>query len=52
LAWLLKHPAGISPIIGSTTPARICDAKRALDVQYRREDWYRLLEARVGTPVP
>ena len=52
LAWLLKHPAGISPIIGTTTPARIEAAKQALDVEYDREDWYRLLEARNGYPVP
>lgn len=52
LAWLLKHPAGISPLIGSTTPERIRGAKRALDVPYSREDWYRLLEARLGRPVP
>ena len=52
LAWLLKHPAGISPIIGSTTPARIEAAKKALDVDYDREDWYRLFEARNGYPVP
>lgn len=27
LAWLLKHPANICPIIGSTRPQRIIDAK-------------------------
>ena len=43
-AWLLKHPAGILPIVGSTTPARIAAAPRALALDYRREDWYRLLE--------
>ncbi|MEJ2128178.1 MAG: aldo/keto reductase [Woeseiaceae bacterium] len=52
LAWLLKHPAGISPIIGSTTPERIAAANEALDVNYSREDWYRLLEARNGESVP
>lgn len=52
LAWLLKHPARISPIIGSTTPERIEAAKQALDVKYERVDWYRLLEARNGAPVP
>ena len=52
LAWLLKHPAGISPIIGSTRPERISAAKRALDLKYSRVDWYRLLEARNGAPVP
>ncbi len=52
LAWLLKHPAHIVPIIGSTTPGRIQAAKQALEVVYSREDWYRLLEARNGQPVP
>lgn len=52
LAWLLKHPAGISPIIGSTTPSRIAEACEALGVDYSREDWYRLLEARNGESVP
>ncbi|MDJ0941266.1 MAG: aldo/keto reductase [Woeseiaceae bacterium] len=52
LAWLLRHPAGISPIVGSTTPGRIVAAVRALDIDYSREDWYRLLEARNAAPVP
>ena len=52
LAWLLRHPAGISPIVGSTTPARIEEAVRALDLDYSRADWYRLLEARNGERVP
>lgn len=52
VAWLLKHPAGISPIIGSTTPDRIRAAVTALDIDYSREDWYRLLEARNGVSVP
>ena len=52
LAWLLRHPASICPIIGSTTPARIAAATQALDIDYSREDWYRLLEARNGAPVP
>ncbi len=52
LAWLLRHPAGISPIIGSTTPERIAAAAGALDIDYSREDWYSLLEARNGESVP
>ena len=51
LAWLLKHPAGITPIVGSTTPGRIESAVAALDIDYTREDWYRLLEARNGREV-
>lgn len=52
LAWLLIHPANICPIVGSTNPKRIAMAKQALALNYRREDWYRLLEARNGQPVP
>ena len=52
LAWLLRHPARIAPIVGSTRPERIAAAKAALALDYSREDWYRLLEARNGQPVP
>ncbi|WOO41213.1 aldo/keto reductase [Rubellicoccus peritrichatus] len=48
LAWLLKHPSKILPIVGSTTPARIKAAKKALDLNYTHEDWYALMEARTG----
>ena len=52
LAWLLKHPANICPIIGSTTPERIEAAKQALTIAYSHEDWYHLLEARNGYAQP
>ena len=52
LAWLLRHPAGIMPIIGSTRPSRIGAATRSREIDYSREDWYRLLEARNGQEVP
>ena len=51
LAWLLKHPAEIAPIIGSTRPSRISAALKALELDYTAEDWYRLLEARNGQAV-
>jgi predicted oxidoreductase len=52
LAWILKHPSKIFPVIGSTNPGRIKAAKAALELPYTREDWYRLLEARNGSPLP
>ncbi|MBK1879009.1 aldo/keto reductase [Pelagicoccus mobilis] len=52
LAWILKLPSQVAPIIGSTDPDRIATAKKALEIDYTREDWYRLLEARNGQPVP
>ena len=52
LAWLLKHPAGIIPIIGTTHPERIRECVSALDVKLSREQWYRLLEAARGQRLP
>jgi predicted oxidoreductase len=52
LAWLLKHPAGIVPIIGSTNPASIRQASKAAEVELSREEWYRLLEAARGERLP
>ncbi len=48
LAWLLKHPSGIIPIIGSVKPERIRESVRALEVPMSRENWYRLMEAARG----
>jgi predicted oxidoreductase len=52
LAWLLKHPAGIMPIVGSTNPQRIRDAARAAEITLSREEWYRLLNAARGVSLP
>ncbi len=52
LAWLLKHPAGIIPLIGSTTPERIRSALAAVSIPYSRNDWYALHEARRGQAMP
>ena len=52
LAWLLKHPAKIIPIIGSTNPDRIRAAAAADKIELSREDWYRLLHAARGEPLP
>jgi predicted oxidoreductase len=52
LAWLLKHPAGIIPIIGSNNPVRIREAAKAPGLELTREEWYRLLAAARGEPLP
>ncbi len=51
LAWLLKHPSGIVPIVGSRSPERIAACARADDVELSREEWYALLIAARGKPV-
>lgn len=52
LAWLLKHPAKIIPIIGSTNPERIKAAAAATKIDLTREEWYRLLAAAKGGALP
>ena len=52
LAWLLKHPAKIMPIIGSRDLGRIVELTRAEDAELTREQWYRLLIAARGEPMP
>lgn len=52
LAWLLMHPSKIQPVVGSNVPDRIRDAVKACDVKLTREEWYRLLIAARGEPVP
>jgi predicted oxidoreductase len=52
LAWLLKHPAKILPIVGTTNPEHIRDAAKAAELELTREEWYRLLIAARGEPVP
>jgi predicted oxidoreductase len=52
LAWLLKHPSRIVPIVGSAKPANIVDATKADALDLSREDWYRLLIAARGERLP
>ncbi len=52
VAWLLKHPANIIPIIGSTNPQRIAAAPNACDIALSRDDWYRLLHIARGERLP
>jgi predicted oxidoreductase len=52
LAWLLKHPSRIQPIVGSINPDRIRQAAKADELELTREEWYRLLLAAQGEPFP
>ncbi len=51
-SWLMAHPAGIVPIIGSQQPARISEGMDALKLRWTRADWYAVLVAARGVPLP
>jgi len=52
LAWILKHPSKIHPIIGTTKKDRIQSAIRALSIKLSTEDWFKILVASQGHDVP
>ncbi|MBE3591890.1 MAG: aldo/keto reductase [Thermoanaerobacter sp.] len=45
IAWILRHPAKIQPIVGTTNPARLKDICKAADIELTREKWYELYKA-------
>lgn len=52
LSWILKHPANVSPVIGTTNKERIKNANKALDIKLELEDWFTLLTESQGHKVP
>ncbi|MGP5317273.1 aldo/keto reductase [Arthrobacter rhombi] len=54
LGWVMRHPAGIRPVIGTTNPRRIVDCAPAEDVAARMSgaDWYGIWTAARGEPLP
>jgi predicted oxidoreductase len=52
LAWLLRHPARIQPIIGTTRPDRITASSAADEITLSREEWFDLFVAARGAEMP
>jgi predicted oxidoreductase len=52
LAWILKHPSGVHPVIGTTNIDRIENAVKATDIDLELQDWFALLVACQGHKVP
>ena len=51
-SWLMAHPAGIIPIIGSQQVERIAEGAAALTMRWTRTDWYAVLVAARGENLP
>lgn len=52
LAWILKHPSGIHPVIGSTNLERIKAASKVVSIHLTTQDWFKILEVSQGHEVP
>ena len=51
IAWILRHPAKIQPIVGTTNPKRLKDICKASTVELSRQEWYALYKS-AGNTIP
>ncbi|HEX7621157.1 MAG TPA: aldo/keto reductase, partial [Anaerolineales bacterium] len=51
IAWILRHPARMQPIVGTTNPDRVKDICKASDINLSREEWYEIYLA-AGNKLP
>ncbi len=52
IAWILRHPARIQPVIGTVNPARIAACCRASEIELSRDEWYHLFQVARGRDLP
>jgi predicted oxidoreductase len=52
IAWLLKHPSKIFPVIGTTQPARIAESASAAVITLDLQDWFDMLKGAMGKEMP
>ena len=48
LAWLLRHPSNMFPIIGTTKPERIQESAKATELKIDKQDWFEMLKWSMG----
>ncbi|MGR5541010.1 aldo/keto reductase, partial [Vibrio campbellii] len=51
-AWVMRHPAHIQPVIGTTNLERIRACALASNLTLTHEEWYRLYESARGNELP
>lgn len=52
IAWLLRHPARLIPVLGSLKRERLAAMAAALDIELERQQWFEILKASTGQDVP
>jgi len=52
LAFIGRHPAPVTPILGSKRPERLRDCLKARSLSLSRRDWYAIVEACRGEAMP
>jgi predicted oxidoreductase len=51
-AWIMMHPSAPIPLVGTQNAARILETKEVENVALSRDDWYAILVASRGVPMP
>ena len=51
LAWLMKHPVYIFPILGTTKPERIEEGAKSIEINLERQHWFEMLKWVAGKDV-
>ncbi|MDL4841631.1 aldo/keto reductase [Aquibacillus rhizosphaerae] len=51
IAWILRHPAKIQPVVGTMNPQRLADIAKASEIELTRKEWYELYLA-AGNKLP
>lgn len=52
LAWILRHPAGITPVSGSCSIDRLKNQMKATQLQLELQDWFAIWTESMGEKVP
>lgn len=51
IAWLLRHPAHMQPVVGTMNRSRLRECAKAADIRLTREEWYEIYRA-AGNKLP
>lgn len=52
LAWIMQHPAGISPVAGTVNSGRIQQLMKAKSLVLDKQDWFAIWTESMGNKVP
>ena len=52
LSWIMKHPSGVLPVIGTTNSERIKNSTKAISTTLELEDWFAIWTESIGHKVP
>jgi predicted oxidoreductase len=51
-AWVMMHPSAPIPLVGTQNKERILETRDVAKVSLSRDDWYAILVASRGAPMP